>query len=101
MPGGDMRATLLWLGLLLGGSDLLHAQAQLSTQDLASVRTVAVGSTVLLERMPVAIDREAAMSMKRIDVYAADARILVSDGRGVREIPRSDWLHFVSTKSDA
>ncbi len=39
------------------------------------------------------------VTLKRIDVYAPESRILVSDGAGWREIPRSERRVFVSDSS--
>ena len=92
----------LWLALGLTWALPLWAvtEVDMPGNDISRARSTAVGETVQFQSMPIASDQTAAVRMKRIDVYASDARILVPDGDGFREVPRSDWLHFVADRSD-
>jgi Metallo-peptidase family M12 len=91
-----------YLILLTAASFLAVSAAQaldLDARTLAKLRNTPVGSTVDLAAMPISIDADAKVRMKRVDFYAPDARIVVIDAEGEREIPRSDWLHFIADKS--
>jgi hypothetical protein len=76
-------------------------QPQLDASDLASLRAMRIGESRVLEALPVAVNTAGSVRLKRIDVYAPDAKIYVVDAKGQREIPRSNWLTFVSDPADA
>jgi hypothetical protein len=95
---GLMRnATLSMLGLLLPA--LAVAEAKLSATELAKARQSAIEQSLTFENLPLGSDRSGSVRMKRIDVYAPDARILLVDKDGYRELPRSNWLHFIADSS--
>lgn len=98
-----MRQTRAFL-LTIVGCALTTAAAQalnLDERTLVKLRNASVGSTVDLAAMPTSADAEATVRMKRVDFYAPGARIVVIDAKGEREIPRSNWLHFIADKSVA
>ncbi|HET7843877.1 MAG TPA: M12 family metallo-peptidase [Xanthomonadales bacterium] len=75
--------------------------ARVSRTELAAMRDAAVGETVLLASAPLDATRVGGVRLKRIDVYARGARVLVAERGGLREVPRSDWLHFIADPNDA
>lgn len=89
--------TLFLLGLLLPG--LAAAEAKLSAAEVVQARQTAIEQTLTFDNLPLGIDRTGAVRMKRIDVYAPDAKILLADKNGYRELPRSNWLHFIADSS--
>ncbi len=94
----------VFMGLLVLGSLLpigTVSALDLDARTLDKLRKTPVGSTVALDALPIAADEEARVVLKRVDFYAADARITVIDEKGEREIPRSNWLHFIAEKSVA
>lgn len=99
---GDFTMTRkFWLALGLIWALPLWAvtEVEMPANDISLARATAVGETVELQHLPVAAEQTGAVRMKRIDVYASDARLLVPDGAGYLEVPRSDWLHFVADRS--
>lgn len=90
---------LLLLGLVLVVFVGSVQAVEFDARTMAKLSKAAVGTSIDLEAMPVAADAVAAVRMKRIDVYATDARITVIDKTGPHEVPRSEWLHFVADKS--
>ncbi|MGE4073017.1 MAG: M12 family metallo-peptidase [Lysobacterales bacterium] len=94
-----MRALMVTLMLAALALPLLaSAEAELSSDELVRARETAVGASVTFDRLPLGGDRDGSVRMKRIDVYAPGARILMPEGEGYKELPRSDWLHFVADK---
>lgn len=91
-----MVFSVLLGALMLGTPALVTAQAKLSTDDWAQARQVAIGESTTFASMPLGKAHSGAVRMRRIDIYAADAKILLDTGDGVRELPRTDWLHFVA-----
>jgi Calx-beta domain/Metallo-peptidase family M12 len=89
--------TLFLLGLLLPG--LAVAEAKLSAAEVVQARQTAIEQTLTFENLPLGSDRSGSVRMKRIDVYAPDAKILLADKSGYRELPRSNWLHFIADSS--
>lgn len=77
------------------------SQADLNSADLTRAQATALGDTIHFEQLPIGADKFAPVTMRRIDIYAADARILVPKGDGYQEMPRSDWKHFVADRTDA
>src|SRR5205085_12376291 len=75
-------------------------QARLTRAELAELRTAGVGSVVTLSSVPLDATRIGAVRVKRIDVYAPGARVLVADKDGTREVPRSTWRHYVADPHD-
>ena len=57
-------------------------------------------ATVRVADWPVGPDARAEVLLTRFDVYAPDARILVAEGKGHREVPRSRFAFFSGTAAD-
>ncbi len=93
-----MRATVLFvLGLLI--PTLGAAESKVSSTELAKARQTAIEESITFENLPLGTDRTGPVRMKRIDVYAHDAKVLVAGKNGYRELPRSNWLHFIADSS--
>ncbi len=82
------------LGLLIGTPAL--AQAELSAAEWAQARRAAIGEAATFANLPLGESRSGEVRMRRIDIYAAGAKILLDTGDGLRELPRSDWVHFIA-----
>ncbi len=67
--------------------------------ELTAMRQVPVGETISLSLVPTGFDSVRQVQFKRIDVYAPDAKVLVMEAEGPREIPRSDWRFFIADNS--
>lgn len=95
-----MRRSIL-LGWVLLVAFPLHAFAEplLTAEKSRAARKVPIGSTIVLDGLPLGPDKSGPVTMKRIDIYAPDAQILVIDRQGTRAIPRSNWLHFLADKA--
>jgi len=67
----------------------------------ASLRDAAVGERVEVPAFRYATDKafQKPLVLRRIDVYAAEARVFVIDGGSRREVPRSPLHFFVSDKA--
>ncbi|HEX6861182.1 MAG TPA: M12 family metallo-peptidase, partial [Thermoanaerobaculia bacterium] len=61
---------------------------------------VAQNTTVKVADWPVGPDARADVLLTRFDVYAPDAKVLVAEGSGHREIPRSRLAFFSGTAAD-
>ena len=72
----------------------------LDADELSRLTRAAVGATVELEEFPVGPGVLAAVRFERIDVYAADARIVEMTATGERELPRSRHVHLIGTSTD-
>ena len=93
-----MRKTLLLLlGLLL--PTIGAAEANLSAAETTKARQTAIGQSLTFENLPLGSERNGSVRMKRIDVYAPGAKILLVDKDGYRELPRSTWVHFIADSS--
>ncbi len=75
--------------------------ARISSSELDALRRLKVGETISLAHIPSSDKASRQVQLKRIEVYAPDAKVLVMEDNGPREIPRSDWLFFVADKSVA
>jgi|GEM_PF-2665657 len=94
-----MRKTLLLLlGLLL--PTIGAAEANLSAAETTKARQTAIGQSLTFENLPLGSERNGSVRMKRIDVYAPGAKILLADKDGYRELPRSTWVHRHRTVED-
>lgn len=61
----------------------------------------AVGDSISLPSFPLAPGERHDVELRRVDLYAPDARIRAIDAAGARLVPRSGRLHFLgSTSSD-
>lgn len=86
----------LWVSTLAAAAP----EARISRAELATMRDAKVGDFVLLADAPLDATRTGGVRLKRIDVYAPAARVLVAGPDGLREVPRSDWLHFIADPDD-
>lgn len=94
-----MSKTLWILGLSLAAQTAWAADGfRLSSDELRALTRLAPGQQTELSAVPVAKNRAEALKVKRIDIYAPDARIYVIDDKGQREVPRSDWQYFVAQR---
>jgi hypothetical protein len=92
------RRILLCLSLAVPG--LCLAAPEISSVEAGHALTAAVGDWVRFEHLPLGATRDGAVRMQRIDIYAPDARLLVPEGDSYREVPRSQWIHFIADHSD-
>lgn len=91
-----MNRPFLWSALALlcsGGS--AHA-AELSRADMTALLNTPVGGIVEVSGMPIGLKETASVRLKRIEVYAVDARIIHMDDGVEREVPRSTMRSFIS-----
>jgi len=65
-------------------SDLLHELARLG-----------YGAKMVVASLPVAPGERADIEFERVEIYAPGARIIVVDGKGEYEIPRSRRVHLI------
>jgi hypothetical protein len=70
------------------------AWGELPQSDLQAALAMAVGERAELAGLPLSIEQRGKVRMQRIEVYAPDARIYEAGVDGLRELPRSNWLHF-------
>lgn len=95
-----MRASvILCAGWLLGMPGAAVADARVGEDEWAAARGLPVGAASTFASLPLGAARSGAVRMQRIDIYAADARIYEATADGLRQLPRSDWLHFVADPS--
>lgn len=87
------------LPLLLLASSAVEA-AQISRSDIDAMLKVPVGGTVEISGFPVDLLATATIRLKRIDVFATDARIRHVNNGIEREVPRSTMLSFIADKSE-
>lgn len=95
-----MRASVMVCaaGLLVFSGAAL-ADARVGAGEWAAARGLPVGATATFARLPLGTARSGPVRMQRIDIYAADAKIFEATADGLRELPRSDWLHFIADPS--
>ncbi len=92
--------SFFWWSLVAAPSFVNAAQdARIDSSELAALRRVAVGETISLARVPISGKGSRQVQLKRIDVYAPDAKVWVVEDAGPREIPRSNWLFFIADDS--
>lgn len=70
------------------------AVAQVPAADVRSALALAVGESAEFAGLPVTMEQRSAVRMQRVEVYAPGARVLEATADGLRELPRSEWLHF-------
>ncbi len=73
--------------------------AQLSRAEISRMLGTPVGGIVEIADLPIDLQTRRSVRMKRIDVYAADAKIRLLDFGKNSELPRSNWLSFIADKS--
>lgn len=91
-----MRQVLFAVPILLLAGAASAADARLPAADARAALALAVGESIELPGLPLGEARSGSVRMRRIDVYAADAKIYAATAAGLRELPRSDWGHFVA-----
>ena len=74
------------------------AWAQVPAQDVRGALAIGVGEHIDMAGLPLSMTERGKIRMERIEVYAADARIFEAHADGLRELPRSNWLHFRSDR---
>jgi hypothetical protein len=88
-----------WLGLagvVLWAGNAAAAGALLTPAEVESLRAARPGDRVALATVPRSSRLLDSAVLKRIDVYAPDAKIYVVRDDGPHEVPRSDELQFIS-----
>jgi hypothetical protein len=70
------------------------AWAELPQRDVQAALSLGPGERIELPGLPLSIEQRGKVRMKRFEVYAPDARIFEATADGMRELPRSGWLHF-------
>lgn len=99
----ERRTFAGWVALValsVASAAVAAPEARVSRAELATLRDAKVGDFVLLANAPLDATRTGGVRLKRIDVYAPDARVLVAGPDGLREVPRSDWRHFIADPDD-
>jgi len=87
------------LALLLAGEALAATNvAPMAPATRARLLEARVGERIELAAVPRDSKSQAPAVLKRIDVYAADARVYVLGDGGAVEVPRSPNLHFISVE---
>jgi hypothetical protein len=91
-----MKRPFLWstLALLCSGGSM-HA-AELSRADMTALLNTPVGGLVEVSGVPIGLKETATVRLKRIEVYAVDARIIHMDDGVERDVPRSTLRSFIS-----
>lgn len=74
--------------------------AQLSGSDVDAMLKVPVGGTVEVSGIPVDLNTTATVRLKRIEVFAADARIRHVDNGVERDVPRGTMRSFIADDSE-
>ncbi len=95
---------MVWAGLAawsIAGVAEAAPEARVSRAELVTMRGAKIGDFIRLANAPLDATRTGGVRLKRIDVYAPDARVLVAGERGMREVPRSDWRNFIADPDDA
>jgi len=98
-----MRALILNLLLASCCSAVAADRPGTSLLDQATRERLAqapAGTTVELAAFPLGPDASGPIRFRRIEIYAADARIYVVDADGTREIPRSRRVHLLGASAD-
>jgi len=72
---------------------------ELSRAELQSMAQLANGATLDIAALPSNSQSAAKVRLKRIEIYAPDARIYRIDSAGKHEIARSDWAWFIADHS--
>ncbi|HEY0180143.1 MAG TPA: hypothetical protein VGC30_11005, partial [Dokdonella sp.] len=83
-----MRRLAVLAGLLFAAAAAAEDVA-LAPAQLDALRALAVGDHVALAEVPDGSGGRVALELRRIDVYAADARVLAVDAGGERTLARS------------
>ena len=85
---------LMGLALAAGMSGV-HA-ASIDRATLAELQSLRVGERLAIPKIALGEKSVSDVVLRRIEVYAPDAVIYVATANGLREVPRNDWVHFVS-----
>jgi hypothetical protein len=94
-----MTRTFLLLLLTMASPLVLAAQPRIAHEDLQKLLDLPDRATVSLAGIPLNETRLGNVTLRRIDVFAPGARVLIATQRGLVEAPRSTWRHFVADKS--
>ena len=85
------------LALVIAGPT---SAAELNRTALQALLSAPVGATTDIDAIDIEESGASITRLKRVDVYAPDAHIMVDTGAGLVNAPRSKLLHFVAVDTD-
>ncbi|MBK7012501.1 MAG: hypothetical protein IPH43_07420 [Xanthomonadales bacterium] len=77
-----------------------NAATTLKWSAISDMANTPVGSSIEVSGFPAGPGVFSDMRFKRIDIYAADARIILVDAAGEHEVPRSQRIHMLGYSPD-
>lgn len=80
--------------MLLAVSVFGSTAAVAAGMDVDAALSLDLGASAEISGLPLSREQRGTLRLQRFEVYAPDARIYVTDAEGLREWPRSQWLHF-------
>ena len=90
------------IGLATGAAAAVAGSATttLKWSEISSMANTPVGASIEVSGFPAGPGVFSDMRFQRIDIYAADARIILVDGSGEHEVPRSKRIHLLGYSAD-
>ena len=72
------------------------AQPGLDEPELARLLALRPDESNNIANLPIGLNRQASVRMRRIEVYAPDAQVWIAREHGMVPAPRSDWQHYIA-----
>lgn len=88
---------LLLIGVLCWAPLVVAQEFSVSAAQWQRMKTAEIGTVISIAAPSLDTAETVTLSLRRIDVYAPDARIELMQAGGAKALPRSPWLHFVGS----
>ena len=93
-----MNSTRWYLGLALVAGLASAQAATIERSKLAELEALRPGERLEFRTLAVSGKSLGGVVLRRAEVYASDAKIYAAEPNGLRELPRSDWAHFIGER---
>jgi hypothetical protein len=81
--------------LAIASTSAVAASGVLDRAKLSQLNTLHVGASIVIDRFPDGYGGQSSVRFERIDVYAAGARIVATDGVHEHQVPRSPRIELI------
>lgn len=91
-----LRSGAFLFGLVIASIASAKDAGRIDAQTLTTIMALQENARAVLELQLPGETKARSVMLERLQVYAPDARVRIAEADGLREIPRSDLLHFIA-----
>src|SRR5690606_20078437 len=91
-----LRSGAFLFGLVIASIASAKDAGRIDAQMLGTMMALQENARAVLELQLPGETKARSVMLERLQVYAPDARVRIAEADGLREIPRSDLLHFIA-----